>query len=105
MFLVLRFSDKAVCALYKTSLGADINKEGVRELVAANGKCIAGKAYSSNGKDQSVHYILDDTGKVYIIVTSNKYSPRVAYAALDELKTKFQETFAEKVLHMNSEFD
>jgi len=67
-----------------------VDKEGVREQVASNARARSGGRYTAAGEAQAIHYYLDEFGKVYAVVTSPKYSPRVAFTALVELKESFQ---------------
>lgn len=46
---------------------------------------------------QSIHYVLDQYSKVYAIVTMPNYPPRVAFAALEELKNSFQAEFGSRM--------
>lgn len=41
------------------------------------------------GETQSVHWCMDEQGRIYAIVTSTTYPVRVAFAALDEFQTSF----------------
>lgn len=84
---VLRSSDKTVVASYQQE--RDVTVEGVRECIAGNGSIETGKRYSSQGDTQSIHYMIDQQGRVYSIVTSPTYSLRTAFRAIDELQDKF----------------
>ncbi len=84
---VLRSSDKTVVASYQQE--RDVTVEGVRECIAGNGSIETGKRYSSQGDTQSIHYMIDQQGRVYSIVTSPTYSLRTAFRAIDELLDKF----------------
>ena len=55
-----------------------------REQVASNARARSGGRYTAAGEAQAIHYYLDEFGKVYAVVTSPKYSPRVGskYAPL-----------------------
>ncbi len=87
LIVVLRFTDKSVIASFQNS--KEVTIEGVRECVAGNSNMVAGKRYTSQGQNQAIHYTIDAQGRVYSIVTSPKYSPRIAFGALDELIVKF----------------
>ncbi len=86
LLAVIRLSDKTICASRSTG---EVDKEGVRELVASNANIQAEKKYSSNGPSYSIHYTLDRGGRVYAAVTNNNYSPRIAFVLLDEFKLNF----------------
>ena len=94
-FAVLRFSDKRIVATY--SAAGEVDKEGIRELIAGNPSCIAGKKYSSKGTTQVVNYTLDASGRVYVVVTNNAYSTRVAFAVVEELQETFLKEYGQKV--------
>lgn len=89
MVAVLRSTDKTVVAAYTTS--REVTKEGVRECIAGNPSMEPGKRFSSQGQTQSIHYVCDQQGRVYAIVTNPSYSPRVAFIALEELQTEFSD--------------
>lgn len=93
--LVLRYSDKDVIASYQTDKAVTV--EGVRECIAGNSNIAVGKRYTSQGKDHAVHFISDAQGRVYAIVTAPKYSPRIAFTALDEFASKFSESFGQRI--------
>jgi hypothetical protein len=69
----------------------------LREQVASNGRAKPGGRYTAAGDTQSIHYVLDQYSKVYAIVTIPNYSPRVAFAALEELKDSFQAEFGSRM--------
>jgi len=87
LIAVLRSSDKTVVASYQQE--RDVTVEGVRECIAGNGSIETGKRYSSQGDTQSIHYMIDQQGRVYSLVTSPSYSLRTAFRAIDELQDKF----------------
>lgn len=68
-----------------------------REQVASNGRAKPGGRYTAAGDMQSIHYVLDQYSKVYALVTLPTYSPRVAFAALEELKESFQREFGSRM--------
>lgn len=37
----------------------------------------------------SIHYTADDSNRVYTCVTDKEYPPRIAFAMLEEMQTKF----------------
>eukprot|EP01035_Chromulina_nebulosa_P022908 gene22908-29674_t len=83
LIAVVRFSDKTVIAtLSKTK---DVTVEGVRECIASNGNIVTGKRYTTKGENYSIHYTQDAQGRVYSLVTTLSYSPRIAFTAIDEL--------------------
>lgn len=45
----------------------------------------------------SIHFTADDSQRVYSCVTDKEYPPRIAFALLEELQTKF----LTKVSHRN----
>lgn len=91
---VLRFADKAVVAYYSNG---EAEKEGVRELVASNSSAKLGMRYSVTGSSQAVHYLLDQSSRVYVIVTDPKYPVRVAFGILDELQKNFTIEYGSKI--------
>lgn len=94
MLAVVRFSDKKVVASY--SMTKEVTKEGIRECIAGNGNIQIGKRYTSQGDTQSIHYIMDAQGRVYTLVSSPRYSPRIAFAALSEFQQTFGTEYGEK---------
>ena len=92
---IIRYTDKAVVASYAVS--NDVTKEGVRELIASNASVQPGKRYSAVGESYSIHYVLDQSGRVYAMVTEPKYSPRVAFSGLEELMTTSQKEFGYRI--------
>mmetsp|Transcript_1205 Transcript_1205/g.1221 ORF Transcript_1205/g.1221 Transcript_1205/m.1221 type:complete len:230 (-) Transcript_1205:256-945(-) len=94
LVVVMRYSDKAVLATYQNG---EVDKEGVREQVASNGRAKPGGKYTAAGDQQCIHYVLDQYSKVYALVTLPSYSPRVAFAALEELKESFQREFGSRM--------
>ena len=46
---------------------------------------------------------MDGFGRVYIVVTNPKYSSRVAFTLLDELKEAFQKEYGTKVASASEE--
>jgi hypothetical protein len=92
---IIRYTDKTVVA--HVSVSNDVTKEGVRELIASNGNCQEGKRYSAIGESQSIHYTLDQNGRIYGMVTEPKYSARVAFAALEELIGNCQKEFGYRI--------
>ena len=92
---IIRYTDKAVVASYAVS--NDVTKEGVRELIASNASVQPGKRYTSVGESYSIHYVLDQSGRVYAMVTEPKYSPRVAFSGLEELMTTSQKEFGYRI--------
>lgn len=92
---VLRASDKSVLASFVRS--KEVTVEGVRECVASNAGLSTGKRYTSQGDTQSIHYTLDQNGRVFAIVTVPKYPPRVAFTALEEMKESFQREFGPRM--------
>lgn len=95
MLAVVRFSDKKVVASY--SMTKEVTKEGIRECIAGNGNIQIGKRYTSQGDTQSIHYIMDAQGRVYTLVSSPRYSPRIAFAALSEFQQTFGTEYGEKI--------
>lgn len=91
---VVRSSDKTVIAQFIRN--KEVTIEGVRECIASNARMAAGKRYTSQGPEQSIHYTLDPQGRVFAMVTVNRYSPRVAFAALDEFQTMFNKELGMK---------
>lgn len=47
------------------------------------------KRYTSEGSMFSIHYTADDSNRVYSAVTDKEYPPRIAFAMLEEMQTKF----------------
>ena len=64
---------------------------GIRECVASNAHIVPGKKYSSQGDVQSIHYAVDFQGRVYAIVTNPNYPVRVAFLALEEIQSEFND--------------
>ena len=91
---VVRSSDKTVISQFIRN--KDVTIEGVRECIASNPKLTAGKRYTTQGSDQSIHYTMDPQGRVFAMVTVSRYSPRVAFAALDEFQTMFNKELGMK---------
>lgn len=87
LLAVIRYSDKTVLA--SLPLSKEVTVEGVRECVASNAYIVSGKRYTSQGTAYSISYTQDINGRVYCIVTSPSYSPRVAFTALDEMISRF----------------
>lgn len=94
LLAVLRSSDKCIVASFVPS--KDLAIEGVRECIAGNMNMQPGKRYTSQGTTQSIHYSVDAQGRVFVIVSSPKYSPRVAFTALDSLQQQFNKEFGNK---------
>lgn len=84
---IMRYTDKCMIASYIRS--KEVTIEGVRECVAGNANILRDKRYTSAGQAQSIHYTLDAQGRVFAIVTLPTYSPRIAFAALDDLQQMF----------------
>lgn len=101
MVAVLRYADKSVVAVYSAS--KEVTKEGIRECVAGNAKIQSGRRYTVEGESQAIHYTLDPQGRVYALVTNPKYSPRVAFIALDELQKQFGKEFGPRVASASEE--
>jgi hypothetical protein len=96
LIAVVRFSDKAVIASFRRD--NEFTVEGVRECIAGTANIQQGKRYTSQGESQSIHYILDVQGRVYSIVTDQKYPPRVAFMGLDELVQTFSRELGPRVI-------
>ena len=60
LVIVMRLTDKVICASYSSG---EMEKEGVRELVASNPTAKLGMRYSVSGMSQSVHYYIDSNGR------------------------------------------
>ena len=56
-----------------------------------------GKKYSQKGATYIVNYLLDASGRVYIVVTNLNYSPRIAFKIIEEFQQAFQSEFGLKV--------
>jgi len=95
LIVVLRSADKTIVASLATS--KEVSKEGVRELVASNHSMLINKKYANNGSSQSIFYTLDAQGRVYALVTKAGYSARVAFAALEDLRSAFSEELGPRV--------
>lgn len=95
IFAVVRYGDRTVVAQHIRN--KELTIEGVRECIASNARIAAGKRYTSQGQDQAIHYTLDAQGRVFAIVTNSRYSPRVAFAALDEMQQMFNKELGIKV--------
>lgn len=95
LMAVMRYSDKRIVANFIRN--NDVTIEGLRECVASNASIQPGKRYSVQGSSFSISYCLDVQGRVYGIVTSSKYSPRITFAALDELQQMFNKELGMKV--------
>ena len=94
LICVMRYTDKTIVASFSSE---EISKEGVRELIAGSPACIANKRYSAIGDSQAIHWMLDDQGRIYAIVTEPKYPSRLVFAALDELQANFKSSFGFRV--------
>jgi hypothetical protein len=84
---VIRSTDKTVISSFIRNKSLTI--EGIRECVAANARMAAGKKYTSQGQENSIHYTLDPQGRVFAMVTISKYPPRIAFTALNEFRDMF----------------
>ena len=94
---VLRFSDKTVLALFANSKA--VSKNFVSETIAKQQGAkpiVPGKKYTTQGADVALHYTLDPHGRIYAIVSSAEFSPRIVFMALDELKVTFAKDFGPK---------
>lgn len=47
------------------------------------------KRYSSEGRMFSIHFVADDSNRIYSCVTDKEYPARIAFAMLEEMQTKF----------------
>lgn len=47
------------------------------------------KRYSVEGRMFSIHFVADDSSRVYSCVTDKEYPAHIAFALLDEMQTKF----------------
>jgi hypothetical protein len=94
IFAVVRYGDRTVIAQHIRN--KDLTIEGVRECIASNARVIAGKRYTAQGQDQCIHYVLDAQGRVFVLVTNARYSPRIAFAALDEFQQMFNKELGMK---------
>jgi hypothetical protein len=92
---VMRSSDKVMVAYSVRS--RDVTIEGIRECVAGNSSIQAGKRYTSQGQAQCIHYTRDYQGRVFALVSSPKYSPRIAFALLDEFQSRFNAELGPRV--------
>lgn len=101
MLCILRSSDKCIVASYTTR--QDVTKEGVRECIAGNMNMQPGKRYTSQGSSQSIHYYIDIQGRVFALVASPKYPPRIAFAALDSIQQSFNKEFGNRVSNASEE--
>ena len=103
MMVVIRNNDKTIVASYyggSSNDKAEKNriKQGVKQCINDSNKIEIGKRYSVSGDhSNAIHYTLDKQGRIYVIVTTKKYSVRLAFSALDEVKSEFSEEFGPKV--------
>lgn len=103
MIVVIRNNDKTIVASYYAGSLTDKAeknsiKQGVRQCINESNKIEIGKRYSVSGDhSNAIHYTLDKQGRIYAIVTAKKYSVRLAFAALDEVKSDFSSEFGPKV--------
>lgn len=97
----MRSSDKTIVAACQTT--KEVSKEGVRECVAGNVSMQTNKKYASNGETHSIYYTLDAQGRVYAFVTRPGYPPRVAFAAIEELRKSFSEELGPRVASATNE--
>ena len=119
MFCLIRYSDKTVVASISFLSGGRVSVEGVRECIAGSATTPQpGKRFSAQGENFSIHYQIDSQvrvscveklfcrytyncrvvqGRVYAIVTSPSYSPRIAFTALDELVLKVRAEVGHKI--------
>ena len=95
LFAILRASDLSIVASFQQD--PSVTCEGVRECIAGSPNIQTGKRYTSQGSYQSIHFMIDAPGRVYAVVTSTKYSPRLAFAALEELVGRFINELGDKV--------
>ena len=76
---------------------AETDLDGVKQVLGQpNMQMSPGKHYSFSAAGSAWHMIADDLGIVYILICQLKYQQRCAYAALEELQSKFSEKFREK---------
>jgi len=103
MLVVIRNNDKTIVASYYAGVSTDKAeknriKQGIRQCINESTKIEIGKRYSVSGDhSNAIHYTLDKQGRIYVIVTVKKYSARLAFSALDELKSEFSSDFGPKV--------
>ena len=94
---VIRRVDEVVVASFSAT--SQYTTEDVVELVSEkSARMEVGKKYSDMVDEAlSVHFQLDPKGRVFAIMTTTRYSPRVAFAALGELAAAFAEQFGPSV--------
>ena len=103
MIVIIRNNDKTIVASYyagNLTDKAEKNriKQGVRQCINESNKIEIGKRYSVSGDySNAIHYTLDKQGRIYAIITAKKYSVRLAFSALDEVKSEFSSEFGPKV--------
>lgn len=95
---VIRREDEVVVASFSVS-SQQYTSEDVVDLVSEkSARMEVGKKYTDMVDEAlSVHFQLDAKGRVFAIMTTTRYSPRVAFAALAELSKSFAEQFGPSV--------
>jgi len=79
--------------------------DGVIEAIESNRTVKNGKAkrYTNQGESSAIHYYMDAQGRIFALVTTAKYEPRVAFQAIEELRKNFVEDFAPRVANATDE--
>ncbi|CAM9125594.1 unnamed protein product [Sphacelaria rigidula] len=94
---VVRFTDRVMVAGYSPSEAGDALI--IKELMANPDTFVEPrKRYTSEGSMFSIHYTADDSNRVYSAVTDKEYPPRIAFAMLEEMQTKFLTKVGDKSL-------
>lgn len=95
---VYRFLDQICVASFSPK--GDTNDEfAVKSVISSPNVFVEpGRRYTNEGEMSCVHFVADDNNRVYTVVTDKQYPPRVAFALLDEVQSKFLTKVGDKSL-------
>jgi Regulated-SNARE-like domain len=85
-----KLSADQICICSYSPKGDTNDEFAVKSVITAPNVFVeAGKRYTNEGDVCCVHFVADDSNRVYSVVTDKAYPPRVAFAMLDEVQSKF----------------
>ncbi|CAM9219456.1 unnamed protein product [Ectocarpus sp. 13 AM-2016] len=94
---VIRFTDRVLVAGYSPSEADD--SLIIKELMSNPDTFVEPrKRYSVEGRMFSIHFVADDSNRIYSCVTDKEYPARIAFTLLEEAQTKFLTKVGDKSL-------
>ncbi|KAG5181470.1 hypothetical protein JKP88DRAFT_263587 [Tribonema minus] len=95
---VYRFLDQ-ICVAQYSPKGDTNDSIAVKSVISSPNVFVEpGRRYTNEGDVCCVHFVADDSNRVYTVVTDKQYPARVAFALLDEVQSKFLTKVGEKSL-------